>query len=165
MASRFYFLLSLLAVVAAFRSVPSGSRWVRNVHLNGIQEDQGGAIELTGRLDPSKKWDVTLVYNDEEKVVNISEGQCVLECAEKTFRGVESSCRNGVCTTCAGQVVAERQNIIQAVNCLGKPELDAGFVCACQTYICGPGVKILLGQQDAVYETQWGESEQSYVKK
>ena len=164
--------LSLLAVAAAFRAVPSGNQWVRNMKLNQTPLVDA-AIELTGRLDPSKNWDVTLVLNGEEKVVSISEGQSVLECAEKQFKGVESSCRNGVCTTCASLLLSPSPpfssssppNFLQAVNCLGKAELDAGFVCACQTYVTGPGVKILLGQQDAVYETQWGEAEKSYTKK
>ena len=155
MVARLIAILSLLAVATAFR--PS-SRWVRSMNLHDVP------LELTGKLDASRKWDVTLIMDGVEKVVSISEGQSVLECAEKTFRGVESSCRNGVCTTCAGQVVAETQNMIQAVNCLGKPQLDAGFVCTCQTYVCGPGVKVLLGQYDSVYETQYGQFEKSYVK-
>jgi hypothetical protein len=42
-------------------------------------------LELTGQLDPSKKWQVTLRLNGEEKVVNIREDQSVLEKAEKVF--------------------------------------------------------------------------------
>ena len=34
-------------------------------------------------------------------------GTLYLESAEKIFDYVESSCRNGVCTTCAGQVMKE----------------------------------------------------------
>lgn len=38
------------------------------------------------------------------QTVSISEGTSILHKAEKLFKGVESSCRNGVCTTCAGKV-------------------------------------------------------------
>ena len=44
-------------------------------------------LELTGRLDPSRKWDVTLEFNGVEKVVSVSEGDSILEVAEKNFKG------------------------------------------------------------------------------
>lgn len=37
-------------------------------------------------------------------------------------------------------------NTKMAVNCLGKPQIEQGFVCTCQTFACGPGVVIKLGQ-------------------
>lgn len=49
-----------------------------------------------------------------------------------------------------------------AVNCLGKPQIDAGFVCTCQCFACGPGVVIKLGQMDECYEGQYGQFEKSY---
>ena len=61
-------------------------------------------MELTGQLDPSKKWEVRVKYGDQEKVVLVSEDTSMLELGEKEFDGVDSSCRNGVCATCAGQV-------------------------------------------------------------
>lgn len=61
-------------------------------------------LELEGQLDPSKAWEVKFVFNGEEKTVKIPEDKCVLVAGEEIFDGVDSSCRNGVCTTCAGQV-------------------------------------------------------------
>lgn len=61
-------------------------------------------LELTGQLDPSKVWPVKFIFKGEEKIINVSEGTSFLEASEKSFDDVESSCRNGVCTTCAGQV-------------------------------------------------------------
>lgn len=61
-------------------------------------------IELDGVLDGSRKWDVRFVFNGEEKTVPVSEDTSVLDAAEEIFYGVDSSCRNGVCTTCAGKV-------------------------------------------------------------
>jgi ferredoxin len=85
---------------------------------------------LTGQLDSTKSWDVTFIFNGEEKVrmfvwfetnndsklliihhiyhnkkvLKVREDTSILESVEKVFDGVESSCRNGVCTTCAGKV-------------------------------------------------------------
>ena len=106
-----------------------------------------------------------MIFNGEEKVVTISEDTSVLEMGEKVFKNVESSCRNGVCTTCAGQIVEGRANSKMAVHGLGKPQIDAGFVTTCQTYIVGPGVTVKLGMYDDVYESQYGQYEKSYVKK
>jgi ferredoxin len=61
-------------------------------------------MELTGQLDPNTKWNVKLIYRGEERIINISEDTSVLEAAEKLWDDAPSSCRNGVCTTCAGRV-------------------------------------------------------------
>ena len=61
-------------------------------------------LELEGQLDASKSWDVKFIFNGEEKVVKVSEDTSVLEMGEKLWDEIDSSCRNGVCTTCAGKV-------------------------------------------------------------
>ena len=113
-------------------------------------------LELSGKLDPSKKWDVTLEFNGISKIVSVSEGSSILDIAETVFDGenalakllhftetehyimglcsrsstkyslilgVESSCRNGVCTTCAGKVgklsivpILDKINLCFALN-------------------------------------------------
>ena len=88
-----------------------------------------------------------------------------MESAEKIFDYVESSCRNGVCTTCAGQVTAGIENTKTAVHGLGKPQVDAGFVCTCQCFPVGPGVTVKLGMNDECYESQYGQFEKSYEMK
>ena len=45
-------------------------------------------LELSGQLDPSKIWDVTLEFNGVQKVVSISEGNSILEIAETIFDGM-----------------------------------------------------------------------------
>ena len=122
-------------------------------------------LELEGQLDPEKKWTVKFIYNGEEKEVEVSEGNSILESAEGIFDYVESSCRNGVCTTCAGQVVEGIENTKIAVHGLGKPQIEAGFVCTCQTFPTGPGVAIKLGMSDECYESQYGQYEKSYEMK
>lgn len=61
-------------------------------------------LELEGQLDASRSWDVKFIFNGEEKIVSVSEDTSMLEKGETIFDGVDSSCRNGVCTTCAGKV-------------------------------------------------------------
>ena len=61
-------------------------------------------LELEGQLDPTKSWEVKLIFDGKEKVVNVPKDCSMLEAGEKVFDGVNSSCHNGVCTTCSGQV-------------------------------------------------------------
>jgi ferredoxin len=91
-------------------------------------------LELEGQLNPENKWEVKFILDGEEKIVTVSEGDSLLESAEKIFDSgsVPSSCRNGVCTTCAAQVTEGRNSAKLAVHGLGVPQLDAGFVCSCQ---------------------------------
>lgn len=61
-------------------------------------------LELEGKLDATKQWDVKFLYNGEEKLVKVSEDTSLLDMGESLFDGVDSTCRNGICLTCAGQV-------------------------------------------------------------
>jgi len=159
----------LLVTLALLVSVVSGflsSRLrVAAAAKSGTFELKDIPLELTGRLDASKKWPVKFIFKGEEKVVEVSEDTSILEMGEKIFDGVESSCRNGVCTTCAGQVVEGRDNTLLAVHGLGKPQIAQGFVCTCQCFATGPGVVVKLGMYDEVYESQYGQFEESYEMK
>jgi len=61
-------------------------------------------LEIASQLDPSKSWDVKFIFKGQEKTVSVKEDCSILEMGESIFDDVESSCRNGVCTTCAAQV-------------------------------------------------------------
>jgi hypothetical protein len=101
MLARIVFLcLALIGTASAFQSRNFLNRAiaVSKTPLNEVP------YELLGQLDPSKKWEVTLRYHGEEKKVTIREDTSVLEKAERVWPDVQSSCRNGVCTTCSGKV-------------------------------------------------------------
>lgn len=60
------------------------------------------------------------------------------------------------------QIVDGKACTVLAVHGLGEPQIDAGFICTCQCFVKGPGVVVLLDQYDEVYESQYGQFEQSY---
>lgn len=99
---------------------PGASNLIRRSQQTALRDVP---LELTGQLDPSKKWDVKFIFEGEEKVVSISEDTSFLDMGEKLFDGVPSSCRNGICTTCAGQVVEGRDKVKLAVHGLGVPQI------------------------------------------
>lgn len=98
-----------LSLVSAF-TTKSFSRNARFINKQQQQQQQTSTslfdvpLELTGQLDPSKKWDVKFIFNGQEKVITVAEDCSILDAGDANFEGVECSCRNGVCTTCAGQV-------------------------------------------------------------
>ena len=55
-----------------------------------------------------------------------------------------------------------RSNVKLAVNGLGEPQINAGYICTCQGYAAGPGITVALGKYDEVYESQYGQFELSY---
>jgi ferredoxin len=140
--------------------------WLRNGNAKAVvrlsTRLQNVPMELTGTLDPNVKWPVKLIFRGEERVIQISEATCVLEAAEKIWRDAPSSCRNGVCTTCAGQIKEGKESIQLAIHGLGKPQIEANYICTCQSYIIGEGAVIELDKYDECYESQYGQFEQSY---
>jgi ferredoxin len=124
-----FLLLALIAVVAALHSQKT-YHGVAKTLRKPVQQIRritttlrDVPLELTGQLDPSKKWDVKFIFDGEEKVVSVSEGTSFLDVGEKIFNDVPSSCRNGICTTCAGQVVEGRDKVKLAVHGLGAPQI------------------------------------------
>lgn len=52
----------------------------------------------------TQSWDVRLRFNGEDKVVNVSEDQVLLEAAESVFTDPPYGCRQGACYACTAQV-------------------------------------------------------------
>ncbi|CAM9333581.1 unnamed protein product [Choristocarpus tenellus] len=126
-------------------------------------------LELEGQLDGTKSWEVELEMDGVTKKVTVPEGTSILEAAEMVYDDPPNSCRNGVCTTCAGLIQAGTEGVggdfIIAVHALGQEQRDEGYTLTCQTYPCGPGLKVLLNQYDTVYGKQYGKFEVMEKKK
>lgn len=112
--------------------------------------------ELEGQLNLSQHWDVTFRCNGIEKVAKVCEDKSLLEAGERIFDNVESSCRMGVCTTCAAKVIENIDSVNCGIDALSKSQRDAGFICTCQSYASGPGIVLELGKHDECYECQYG---------
>jgi ferredoxin len=152
------FLLSLLLLsVNAFRTKTFSTRFISKA-LSVVP------LEIKGKVDPKKKWDVKFVLNGVEKVASVSETTSLLEAAEELYKDAPYSCRNGVCTTCSAKITTGRSNIVLAVHGLGEPILNLDYVCSCQAFPIGAGITVQLGAYDDVYEIQYGQYEKSYQK-
>lgn len=79
-------LFLMLGLVSAFQSkfaTRSNKFQISKTNLYDIP------LELSGQLDASKVWDVTLEFNGVSKVVSISEGSSILDIAETVFDGAK----------------------------------------------------------------------------
>ncbi|CAM9857805.1 unnamed protein product, partial [Hapterophycus canaliculatus] len=79
----------------------------------------------------------------------------------QVFDDPPCSCQQGICTTCAGFIRegTRDENYKVAVDALGEEQREKGYTLTCQTFPCGPGLKVLLNQYDTVYEMQYGQYE------
>ena len=160
------FLVCIIMIVNGFTPIASNVGSENNCEIiQNIQKVFVVPLELEGQLDVSKSWEVKFLLNGEEKIATVSEGDSLLESAEKLFDFVPSSCRNGVCTTCAAKILDGQDSTKLAVHGLGEPQIAAGFVCSCQCFPIGPGITIQLDAYDEVYESQYGQYEKSYEMK
>ena len=79
----FILILSVLGFAVAFHSHIATKFQISKTNLYDVP------LELSGQLDPSKMWDVTLEFKGVSKVVSISEGSSILDIAESIFDGVD----------------------------------------------------------------------------
>jgi hypothetical protein len=87
----FKFALCLLLIVELVSGFQPRSAFLSARHQISKTSLNEIPLELSGQLDPSKVWDVTLEFNGVQKVVSISEGNSILEIAETIFDGTTAS--------------------------------------------------------------------------
>lgn len=124
-------------------------------------------LELEGKLDSAREWEIEMELDGEVQVLTVKEGTSVLNAAKSVYDSPPHSCQQGICTTCAGFIREgkEGESYRVAVDALSNEQKSEGFTLTCQTYPCGPGLKVLLNQYDKVYERQYGQYEISEQKK
>ena len=81
--------------------------------------------------------------------------QTVLAAAEAAGVPLPSSCCSGVCTTCAALI---RSGTVHQPDAMGvKAELQQqGYALLCVAFPCSD-LEVLAGQEDALYEAQFGQ--------
>eukprot|EP00640_Fibrocapsa_japonica_P007027 CAMPEP_0113933520 /NCGR_PEP_ID=MMETSP1339-20121228/548_1 /TAXON_ID=94617 /ORGANISM="Fibrocapsa japonica" /LENGTH=168 /DNA_ID=CAMNT_0000934805 /DNA_START=95 /DNA_END=601 /DNA_ORIENTATION=+ /assembly_acc=CAM_ASM_000762 len=130
-------------------------------YQSGVKSLNVVPVELEGQLNPANKWDVSITFNGETKVITVPEDQNILEASEELFGDVPCSCRNGICTTCAAMVTGGEESLTLAVHGLSAEQREKGYTLCCQSYATGPGLKVELGKYDEVYEDQYGKYERN----
>ncbi|MFM1901179.1 MAG: ferredoxin [Synechococcaceae bacterium WB9_4xC_028] len=98
---------------------------------------------------------ITVELDGQQHAFQCSADQTVLAAAEAAGVLIPSSCCAGVCTTCAAQI---REGEVHQPDAMGvKEELRKdGFALLCVSYPRSD-LKVVAGQEDALYEAQFGQ--------
>ncbi|EME26513.1 ferredoxin [Galdieria sulphuraria] len=102
--------------------------------------------------------ELTVLYGNQQiKKIQVEQGQTLLEAMESSGLPADSSCRAGVCMTCAVKLLEGEVDNEEAA--LASEAKEAGFVLACSAYPLSPKVKIEINHGDDAYEMQYGKFE------
>ena len=98
---------------------------------------------------------ISIELDGQQQVFQCAEDQTVLSAAEHAGVMIPSSCCAGVCTTCAARIT---QGEVHQPDAMGvKEELrNDGFALLCVSFPRSD-LKIVAGQEDALYEAQFGQ--------
>ena len=98
---------------------------------------------------------ISIDLDGQQHVFQCAEDQTVLSAAEDAGVMIPSSCCAGVCTTCAARIT---QGEVHQPDAMGvKEELrNDGFALLCVSFPRSD-LKIVAGQEDALYEAQFGQ--------
>jgi ferredoxin len=142
MALRLTILFALAAAVLCFRPMPhTFSRGKSTLH----------AI-----------YDVKVIIDGTEHMVPINSADTILNQLDKAGLDPPNSCRVGLCTECAALVTANQDAISYDAAVLDPETTAKGFILTCSTRVTGPGVELVLGQHEGMYDSQYGEFRAGY---
>eukprot|EP00871_Galdieria_phlegrea_P002546 jgi/Galph1/3292/GphlegSOOS_G1991.1 len=102
--------------------------------------------------------ELTVLYGENQsKNIQVEEGETLLEAMEASGLPADSSCRAGVCMTCAVKLLEGEVDNEQAA--LAKEAKQAGYVLACSAYPLSSKVKVEINHGEDAYELQYGQFE------
>jgi len=103
----------------------------------------------------SKTYKVEIKHQEKTYNLEVPEDQKILSAAHAAGIDLPNSCNAGVCTTCAGQILAG--TVDQSDGMGVSPELqEQGYVLLCAAYPRSD-LKIVTGKEDEVYDLQFGQ--------
>lgn len=85
--------------------------------------------------------EVTIVLDEKEHVIEVKEGEKILDQALKQGVDAPYSCRSAICSTCMAKLV-EGKVELEMNNVLTDEELADGFIVTCQAKPTTDKVKI-----------------------
>jgi len=97
---------------------------------------------------------LTVLYGDQQvKSIQVEQGQTLLEAMENSGLPADSSCRAGVCMTCAVKLLEGEVDNEEAA--LAAEAREAGFILACSAYPLSPQVKVEINHGELLLRPIW----------
>lgn len=102
-----------------------------------------------------KIYTVEIIHQGKTHTLQVPENETILSVADAAGLGLPSSCHAGVCTTCAGQIIAG--SVDQSDGMGVSPDLQKqGYVLLCVAYPRSD-LKVETEKEETVYQLQFGK--------
>ncbi len=117
--------------------------------------DQGISFRMSDLASAAVTYKISIEVDAVEHSFPCRSDQTVLAAAEAAGVMLPSSCCSGVCTTCAARL---KTGSVEQSDAMGvREDLRAdGFTLLCVALPCSD-LRLLAGQEDALYEAQFGQ--------
>ena len=117
--------------------------------------DQGISFRMSDLASAAVTYNVSIEVDAVEHSFPCRSDQTVLAAAEAAGVMLPSSCCSGVCNTCAARL---KTGSVEQSDAMGvREDLRAdGFTLLCVALPCSD-LRLLAGQEDALYEAQFGQ--------
>lgn len=106
----------------------------------------------------SKTYTVQIHHQGQTHILEVPENQTILAKAEAAGLDFPSSCRAGVCTTCAAQILEGKVEQGEGMG-LSPDIMDKGYALLCVSYPRSD-LKVETEKEDTVYHLQFGQFQQ-----
>eukprot|EP00181_Compsopogon_caeruleus_P005652 CAMPEP_0184677614 /NCGR_PEP_ID=MMETSP0312-20130426/191_1 /TAXON_ID=31354 /ORGANISM="Compsopogon coeruleus, Strain SAG 36.94" /LENGTH=157 /DNA_ID=CAMNT_0027125575 /DNA_START=77 /DNA_END=550 /DNA_ORIENTATION=+ len=138
--------------------VVSGSGLLKRDNLAGLclrRKECGVGVHGVPIVMKAYTVDVTTSDGEVHKL-NVEEDMTLLEAMEEAGLNVDSSCRAGVCMTCAAKVLSG--DVDQESAALADEAKEQGYILTCSAFPRS-NLKIEMNAFDEAYEMQYGKYE------
>mmetsp|Transcript_2928 Transcript_2928/g.4195 ORF Transcript_2928/g.4195 Transcript_2928/m.4195 type:complete len:158 (-) Transcript_2928:258-731(-) len=105
----------------------------------------------------AKTYDVDIELDGENHTIPVRSDETFLEAIENFGLAVDSSCRAGVCMTCAAKIQAGKVDVGEAA--LAEEVKESGYVLTCSAFPRSDGIKLKMQEFDDAYDMQYGQYE------
>uniref|UniRef100_A0A7S3EJ51 2Fe-2S ferredoxin-type domain-containing protein n=1 Tax=Rhodosorus marinus TaxID=101924 RepID=A0A7S3EJ51_9RHOD len=109
------------------------------------------------RVLRAKSYDVEIELDGEDHTIPVKSDETFLEAIENFGLTVDSSCRAGVCMTCAAKILAGKVDVGEAA--LADEVKESGFVLTCSAFPRSEGIKLKMQEFEDAYDMQYGQYE------
>jgi ring-1,2-phenylacetyl-CoA epoxidase subunit PaaE len=127
-------------VISSLRSLGVPDSKINLEYFSG-SKSASASVAVSEESDDKSVRKVTAVVDGKERQFELQYNQNVLEGALKADLDVAYSCREGICSSCKGQVLSGEVRMAESHG-LTDSEKEKGYILTCQSYVVTPELKV-----------------------